>query len=94
MSSAQGTIAPNQLAEMSVLVEVDDSIHFDDKLIVTIDNGNRIVIDLSCDGIGCTVVTEPPMNPAPGGGLDLGPLFATQEIKKEFKEIIKISVIF
>ena len=27
------------------------------------------------------------MNPIPGGGLDLGPLFATQEIKKEFKLI-------
>ena len=29
----------NQMAELNVLVEVDDSIHFEDKLVVSVDNG-------------------------------------------------------
>jgi len=31
------------------------------------------------------VVSEPAMNPVPGNGIDLGPLFATQMVKRQFK---------
>ena len=48
-------------------------------------NELKLLFSLSCDGIGCTVVSEPAMNPVPGNGIDLGPLFATQMVKRQFK---------
>ena len=103
-----GLIGANQSAEVNVMVHVNDSIHFEDKLLINIENGNKITIrlvfiiipianwsanekrvktffSLSCDGIGCTVVSEPAMNPVPDNGIDLGPLFATQMDKRQFK---------
>ena len=41
-----GLIGANQSAEVNVMVHVNDSIHFEDKLLINIENGNKITIRL------------------------------------------------
>ena len=41
-----GFIGANQSAEVNVMVHVNDSIHFEDKLLINIENGNKITIRL------------------------------------------------
>ena len=73
-----------------ITVNVNDCVPFSDQLVITIDNGNRIEIDLSVTGVGNTVVSEPPMNPHPLNGIDLGPLFSTQRTSRKIKLINKV----
>mgnify|MGYP000413840714 CR=1 FL=1 len=74
---------------IDITVNVNDCVHFCDQLIITIDNGNRIEVDLSVTGVGTTIVSEPSMNPLPKKGIDLGPLFSTQRTSQKIRLINK-----
>ena len=79
------TIPPSSSIEVTVKVNVNDCVHFTDKLTISIANGNQIEIDFSVTGVGTTIVSEPSLYPEPSSGIDFGPIFSTQKFSQKIK---------
>merc|ERR1711937_312302 len=79
------TIPPSSSIEVTVKVNVNDCVHFTDKLTISIANGNQIEIDFSVTGVGTTIVSEPSLYPEPSSGIDFGPIFSTPPSTIEIK---------
>ena len=53
---------------------------FTEKLTIIVLKGKRFTVDLTADGLGTTIVCNPPVK----GGVDLGTHFACQTCQKRF----------
>ena len=53
---------------------------FTEKLTIIVLKGKRFTVDLTADGLGTTIVCNPPVK----GGVDLGTHFACQTCHKRF----------
>lgn len=80
-------LQPESATIINVSANLDDSVEFNDMMIISVNNGNQIEIPLRAVGIGTTIVTVPSMNSTPGNGIDLGARFSSQTVSKEIKFI-------
>lgn len=68
---SEGEMPPESQLELCVIAHLKDTIHFQDRLDVSIEDGQRHMFPLSATGTGTTIVCDRPFAPS----LDLGTHF-------------------
>ncbi|KAJ7312066.1 hypothetical protein JRQ81_006401 [Phrynocephalus forsythii] len=69
---SQGIVPPETEIALTLTAHLDDTVLFQDKVHLAIENSNSTIIPVQATGIGTTIVTDKPFAPA----IDLGPHFS------------------
>ncbi|KAJ3596857.1 hypothetical protein NHX12_003257 [Muraenolepis orangiensis] len=78
---SDGELAPEGRLELRVLLHLRDTLPFQDRLKVCIQDSQTYEVPLSCTGFGSTIVSDRPLNPR----LDLGTHFSQAVCQYHFK---------
>ncbi|KAG7229797.1 hypothetical protein INR49_012446 [Caranx melampygus] len=78
---SEGEVPPESQLELCVVAHLKDIIHFQDRLEVSIKDGQRHIIPLSATGTGTTIICDRPLGP----NLDLGTHFSHGPCQYKFK---------
>eukprot|EP00063_Salmo_salar_P029727 XP_014004562.1 PREDICTED: hydrocephalus-inducing protein homolog isoform X1 [Salmo salar] len=78
---SEGEVPPQGKLELRLVAHLDDTLHFQDKLHLSIQNSETHTIPLSATGKGTTIVTNRPFAPS----LDLGAHFSSGPCQYHFR---------
>ncbi|XP_067402985.1 hydrocephalus-inducing protein homolog isoform X1 [Emydura macquarii macquarii] len=78
---SEGVVPPEAEISLTLIANLDDTVKFQDKVNLLIQNSNTYVIPVQAVGIGTTIVTDKPFAPA----LNLGPHFSLDPCCYRFK---------
>ncbi|XP_040894088.1 hydrocephalus-inducing protein homolog [Toxotes jaculatrix] len=78
---SEGEVPPESQLELQVVAHLKDTIHFQDRLEVSIQDSQRHTVALSATGTGTTIVSDKPFAPS----LDLGTHFSHGSCQYHFK---------
>ncbi|KAG8143780.1 hypothetical protein E2320_000954, partial [Naja naja] len=78
---SEGVVPPEAEISLTLTVNLDDTILFQDKINMAIENSNSYIIPVQATGIGTTIVTDKPFAPA----INLGPHFSLDPCCYRFK---------
>ncbi|CAM5150043.1 unnamed protein product [Eretmochelys imbricata] len=78
---SEGVVPPEAKVSLTLIANLDDTVKFQDKVNLFIQNSNTYVIQVQAVGIGTTIVTDKPFAPA----LNLGPHFSLDPCCYRFK---------
>ncbi|XP_025031084.1 hydrocephalus-inducing protein-like [Python bivittatus] len=78
---SEGIIPPEVEMSLTLIVNLDDTVLFQDKISLAIENSNSYIIPVQATGIGTTIVTDKPFAPA----INLGPHFSLDPCCYRFK---------
>ncbi|XP_077166200.1 hydrocephalus-inducing protein homolog isoform X2 [Paroedura picta] len=76
-----GIVSPEAEISITLIAHLDDTVEFQDKVLLTIENSNSYTIPVQATGIGTTIVTDKPFAPA----INLGPHFSLDPCCYRFK---------
>lgn len=68
---SEGVVPPETEISLTLIVNLDDTVLFQDKINLAIEKSNSYIIPVQATGIGTTIVTDKPFAPA----INLGPHF-------------------
>lgn len=71
LEPSEGEVPPESKLELRVVVRLEDTLHFEDKLKVSIQHSQTHTVALSATGTGTTIVSDKLLGPS----LDLGTCF-------------------
>ncbi|XP_053255366.1 hydrocephalus-inducing protein homolog [Podarcis raffonei] len=77
----KGIVPPENEISLMLIANLDDTVLFQDKVNLSIENSNSYIIPIQATGIGTTIVTDKPFAPA----IDLGPHFSLDSCCYRFK---------
>ncbi|KAF7242755.1 hypothetical protein EYD10_10907 [Varanus komodoensis] len=69
---SKGVVPPEAEISLTLIAHLDDTVLFQDDVILEIENSNSYIIPVQATGTGTTIVTDKPFAPA----IDLGPHFS------------------
>ncbi|KAL8194574.1 UNVERIFIED_CONTAM: hypothetical protein K2H54_025118, partial [Gekko kuhli] len=69
---SKGVVPPEAEISVTLIAHLDDTVEFQDKVHMAIENSNSYIIPVQATGIGTTIVTDKPFAPA----INLGPHFS------------------
>ncbi|XP_060537492.1 hydrocephalus-inducing protein homolog isoform X5 [Pantherophis guttatus] len=78
---SEGVVPPEAEISLTLIVNLDDTVLFQDKINLAIENSNSYIIPVLATGIGTTIVTDKPFAPA----INLGPHFSLDPCCYRFK---------
>ncbi|XP_076588631.1 hydrocephalus-inducing protein homolog [Chaetodon auriga] len=78
---SEGEVPPESQLELRVVAHLKDTLHFEDKLEVSIQHGQTHTVPLSATGTGTTIVSDRPFAPS----LELGTYFSHGSCQYHFK---------
>ncbi|XP_030281249.1 hydrocephalus-inducing protein homolog isoform X1 [Sparus aurata] len=81
LEPSEGEVPPESKLELRVVVRLEDTLHFEDKLKVSIQHSQTHTVALSATGTGTTIVSDKPLGPS----LDLGTCFSHESCQYHFK---------
>lgn len=74
-------LSPNESLELTVTAFVDDNYKFSDHLNILVSRGVNFTIFLSIEGVGTTIISDPPLQPA----INLGTYYSQAHFRRHFK---------
>ncbi|XP_014668502.1 PREDICTED: LOW QUALITY PROTEIN: hydrocephalus-inducing protein homolog [Priapulus caudatus] len=74
-------VNPRESLELTITAYLDDSVRFQDRVQIDIENGQSITIPTSAIGQGTTIVSEPPLGPV----ADLGYHFSNFPLSRKYR---------
>ncbi|XP_075998116.1 hydrocephalus-inducing protein homolog [Genypterus blacodes] len=77
----EGKVPPEGQLELRIVAHLRDTLHFQAKVEIAIQDSQRHIVDLSATGTGTTIVSDPPVFP----NLDLGSHFSYGSCQYHFK---------
>ncbi|XP_037539075.1 hydrocephalus-inducing protein homolog [Nematolebias whitei] len=77
----EGEVLPESQLEIKIVAHLKDTIHFQDKLEVSIQDNKTLIVSVSATGTGTTIISDKPFGPS----LDLGTYFSHNLCKYFFK---------
>ncbi|XP_062997557.1 hydrocephalus-inducing protein homolog [Elgaria multicarinata webbii] len=78
---SKGVVPPEAEISLTLIANLDDTVLFQDKVNLAIENSNSYIIPIQATGIGTTIVTDKPFAPA----INLGPHFSLDPCCYHFK---------
>ncbi|XP_039209471.1 hydrocephalus-inducing protein homolog isoform X12 [Crotalus tigris] len=78
---SEGVVPPEAEISLTLIVNLDDTVLFQDKINLAIEKSNSYIIPVQATGIGTTIVTDKPFAPA----INLGPHFSLDPCCYRFK---------
>ncbi|XP_073328914.1 hydrocephalus-inducing protein homolog [Pagrus major] len=81
LEPSEGEVPPESKLELRVVAHLKDTLHFEDKLKVSIQHSQTHTVALSATGTGTTIVSDKPLGPS----LDLGTCFSHESYQYHFK---------